>query len=303
MKIKSLVVSIIVFITMIGCETENMNYQGLVLKLDKSEINLDYLAGSSDVVHIPTSVSYLNIYTSIDGVSVNTESIIEINNNEIKKNNYQSINNLKYEMIAVEGGYQLKISALQNNEKETSVQEYYVVKSADGTSSLSVVQNTKGEVVEKETEFYPEGGTYELEVAPASGKEIVVDKLVGDDWLTYTYDKSTQKVIVTAANWKNGDGVTDRNGALRIQNTSQGNMILGIRQQAPFVQLDKTIILVSDKNINETVNVTTNMAQGTIALSEKLEAQDPNNLISASALEYADNQTRNASFTINKQTY
>ena len=39
MKIKSLVVSIIVFITMIGCETENMNYQGLVLKLDKSEIN------------------------------------------------------------------------------------------------------------------------------------------------------------------------------------------------------------------------------------------------------------------------
>ena len=75
-------------------------------------------------------------------------------------------------------------------------------------------------------------------------------------------------------------------------------MILGIRQQAPFVQLDKTIILVSDKNINETVNVTTNMAQGTIALSEKLEAQDPNNLISASALEYADNQTRTASFTI-----
>ena len=75
-------------------------------------------------------------------------------------------------------------------------------------------------------------------------------------------------------------------------------MILGIRQQVPFVQLDKTIILVSDKNINETVNVTTNMAQGTIALSEKLEAQDPNNLISASALEYADNQTRNASFTI-----
>ncbi len=298
MKIKSLVVSIIVFITMIGCETENMNYQGLVLELDKSEINLDYLAGSSDVVNIQTSVSYLKIYTSTDGVSVNTESIIEINNNEIKKNNYQSINNLKYEMNAVEGGYQLKISALQNNEKEMSVQEYYVVKSADGTSPLSVVQNTKGDVVEKETEFYPEGGAYELEVAPASGKEIVVDKLVGDDWLTYTYDKSAQKIIVTAANWKNEDGITDRNGALRIQNTSQGNMILGVKQQAPFVQLDKTIILVSDKNINETVNVTTNMAQGTIALSEKLEAQDPNNLISASALEYADNQTRNASFTI-----
>ncbi len=298
MKIKSLVVSIIVFITMIGCETENMNYQGLVLELDKSEINLDYLAGSSDVVNIQTSVSYLKIYTSTDGVSVNTESIIEINNNEIKKNNYQSINNLKYEMNAVEGGYQLKISALQNNEKEMSVQEYYVVKSADGTSPLSVVQNTKGDVVEKETEFYPEGGVYELEVAPASGKEIVVDKLVGDDWLTYTYDKSAQKIIVTAANWKNEDGITDRNGALRIQNTSQGNMILGVKQQAPFVQLDKTIILVSDKNINETVNVTTNMAQGTIALSEKLEAQDPNNLISASALEYEDNQTRNASFTI-----
>ena len=298
MKIKSLVVSIIVFITMIGCETENMNYQGLVLELDKSEINLDYLAGSSDVVNIQTSVSYLKIYTPTDGVSVNTESIIEINNNEIKKNNYQSINNLKYEMNAVEGGYQLKISALQNNEKEMSVQEYYVVKSADGTSPLSVVQNTKGDVVEKETEFYPEGGAYELEVAPASGKEIVVDKLVGDDWLSYTYDKSAQKIIVTAANWKNEDGITDRNGALRIQNTSQGNMILGVKQQAPFVQLDKTIILVSDKNINETVNVTTNMAQGTIALSEKLEAQDPNNLISASALEYADNQTRNASFTI-----
>lgn len=105
-------------------------------------------------------------------------------------------------MNAVEGGYQLKISALQNNEKEMSVQEYYVVKSADGTSPLSVVQNTKGDVVEKETEFYPEGGAYELEVAPASGKEIVVDKLVGDDWLTYTYDKSAQKIIVTAANWK-----------------------------------------------------------------------------------------------------
>ena len=219
MKIKSLVVSIIVFITMIGCETENMNYQGLVLELDKSEINLDYLAGSSDVVNIQTSVSYLKIYTSTDGVSVNTESIIEINNNEIKKNNYQSINNLKYEMNAVEGGYQLKISELQNNEKEMSVQDYYVVKSADGTSPLSVVQNTKGDVVEKETEFYPEGGAYELEVAPASGKEIVVDKLVGDDWLTYTYDKSAQKIIVTAANWKNEDGITARTGALRIQNT------------------------------------------------------------------------------------
>ena len=232
MKIKSLVVSIIVFITMIGCETENMNYQCLVIELDKSEINLDDLAGSSDVVNIQTSVSYLKIYTSTDGVSVNTESIIEINNNEIKKNNYQSINNLKYEMNAVEGGYQLKISALQNNEKEMSVQEYYVVKSADGTSPLSVVQNTKGDVVEKETEFYPEGGAYELEVAPASGKEIVVDKLVGDDWLTYTYDKSAQKIIVTAANWKNEDGITDRNGALRIQNTALlGDVVLVARER------------------------------------------------------------------------
>lgn len=298
MKIKSLLISTIAFITMVGCETEEMNYQGLVLESDKSEINLDYLAGSSDVINIQTSVSYLKIYTSTDGVSVNTESIIEINNNEIKKNNYQSINNLKYEMSAAEGGYQLKVSALQNNEKETPVQEYYVVKSADGTASLSVVQASKGEVVEKETEFYPEGGTYELEVTPANGKEIIVDKLVGDDWLTYTYDKSAQKIIVTSAFWKNEDGTVDRNGAIRIRNTSQGNMILSVKQQAPFVQLDKTIILVSDKDINETVNVTTNMAQGTISLSEKLEAQDPNNLINASALEYADNQTRNASFTI-----
>lgn len=298
MKIKSLLVSIIAFITIIGCDTEKVNYQGLILELDKSEINLDYLAGSFDVINIQTSASYLKIYTSTDGISISTESIIEINNGEIKKNNYQSINNLKYEMSVVNGGYQLKISALQNNEKETSVQEYYVVKTADGTSSLSVVQSTKGEVVEKATEFYPEGGIYELQVTPASGKEIDIDKLVGGDWLTYTYDKSAQKIIVTSASWKNEDGVTDRNGAIRIQNTSQGHVILGIRQQAPFVQLDKTIILVSDKDINETVNITTNMAQGTIALSDKLEAQDPNNLINASALKYADNQTRNASFTI-----
>lgn len=298
MKIKSLLVSMIAFITIIGCDTEKVNYQGLILELDKSEINLDYLAGSFDVINIQTSASYLKIYTSTDGISISTESIIEINNGEIKKNNYQSINNLKYEMSVVNGGYQLKISALQNNEKETSVQEYYVVKTADGTSSLSVVQSTKGEVVEKATEFYPEGGIYELQVTPASGKEIDIDKLVGGDWLTYTYDKSAQKIIVTSASWKNEDGVTDRNGAIRIQNTSQGNVILGIRQQAPFVQLDKTIILVSDKDINETVNITTNMAQGTIALSDKLEAQDPNNLINASALKYADNQTRNASFTI-----
>lgn len=298
MKIKSLLVSIIAFITIIGCDTEKVNYQGLILELDKSEINLDYLAGSFDVINIQTSASYLKIYTSTDGISISTESIIEINNGEIKKNNYQSINNLKYEMSVVNGGYQLKISALQNNEKETFVQEYYVVKTADGTSSLSVVQSTKGEVVEKATEFYPEGGIYELQVTPASGKEIDIDKLVGGDWLTYTYDKSAQKIIVTSASWKNEDGVTDRNGAIRIQNTSQGHVILGIRQQAPFVQLDKTIILVSDKDINETVNITTNMAQGTIALSDKLEAQDPNNLINASALKYADNQTRNASFTI-----
>lgn len=298
MKIKSLLVSMIAFITIIGCDTEKVNYQGLILELDKSEINLDYLAGSFDVINIQTSASYLKIYTSTDGISISTESIIEINNGEIKKNNYQSINNLKYEMSVVNGGYQLKISAFQNNEKETSVQEYYVVKTADGTSSLSVVQSTKGEVVEKATEFYPEGGIYELQVTPASGKEIDIDKLVGGDWLTYTYDKSAQKIIVTSASWKNEDGVTDRNGAIRIQNTSQGNVILGIRQQAPFVQLDKTIILVSDKDINETVNITTNMAQGTIALSDKLEAQDPNNLINASALKYADNQTRNASFTI-----
>lgn len=32
----------------------------------------------------------------------------------------------------------------------------------------------KENIVEKETEFYLEGGAYELEVAPASGKEIVL---------------------------------------------------------------------------------------------------------------------------------
>lgn len=300
MKLKTFLSLMLVPLLLAGCEKpEYGNDQGLLFSTDRDQVELEYLSGSSARIEVATQAQFFKIFSSTDGVNVSTVSTIEVINGEIKKNNYVSANKLKYTLTATETGYTLDIAAQAENGAKTSVVEYYVLSTADRTAPLRVQQNGKGEFVEITREFLPEGGAVEVALRAQTGATITVSRVAGGEWLGYNYDATAGKLTLTAPFWGAEDGASDRDGVLRILNTDQGMVELKVTQRAPYIRLDKTMVLVRNENIEQEVNVTTNLPQGTIQLSDKFEAEDPDNRITATALSYADPESRNAQFTVN----
>lgn len=300
MKIKTFLVSALAVLSLVGCKEDVLTIENTTVTVDESDIALDYLAGASKEVSMKTSAKYFKIFTSSDGVGVNTTSIIEVKDGEITKGNYTSINNFKYSLTAVDGGYNFSISALNENSTAEEIVEYYVLKSATSTVSFKIHQGVKGDIKQKSFNLNPEGGSVKEQFTAASGKEITVEKIVGGDWIEYTLDKATGSVELKLAYWKAEDGLLDRSAAVRVSNTSEGTIDFIVNQAAPFVKLDKTIVLIEgSQNISELVSVETNMPKGSIKVSDKIDADDPDNRISTTDLSYADEASRNATFNIN----
>lgn len=300
MKIKTFLISVLAVLSLTGCKEDVLTITDTTVTVDESDIALDYLAGASKEVSMKTSAKYFKIFTSSDGVGVNTTSIIEVKDGEISKGNYTSINNFKYSLIAVDGGYNFSISALNENSTAEEIVEYYVLKSATSTVSFKIHQGVKGDIKQKSFNLNPEGGSVKEQFTAASGKEISVEKIVGGDWIEYTLDKATGSVELKLAYWKAEDGLLDRSAAVRVSNTSEGTIDFIVNQAAPFVKLDKTIVLIEGSdNISEIVSVETNMPKGSIKVSDKIDADDPDNRISITDLIYADETSRNATFSIN----
>lgn len=299
MKLKIYLLSMLALMLFAGCDRlDSGNDQGLIFQLDNSNVEMEYLSGSQATVKINTRAKFFKIFTSTDGINVSTVSVVEVINGEIKKNNYTSIYNIKYTLAATDSGYELSIAAQQDNANKEAVVEYYMLSTADRTAPLRVTHKGKGEFVEMSKEFMPDGGAYELPLSAEAGNTISIEKVVGGDWFTYLYDASSGKLKVSALYWTAGDGTTDRTAVLRIKNTTQGMVELKLNQVAPYIKFDKTIVLVRGENLVEKVTVTTNLPQGDIALSDKLEADDPDNRITVSSLTYPDAQSRNAEFTV-----
>lgn len=300
MKIKTFLVSALAVLSLVGCKEDVLTIEDTTVTVDESDIALDYLAGASKEVSMKTSAKYFKIFTSADGVGVNTTSIIEVKDGEITKGNYTSINNFTYALTETDGGYNFSISALDENIAEEELVEYYVLKSATSTIPFKIHQGVKGDIKQKTFNLNPEGGSVKEQFTAASGKEITVEKIVGGDWIEYTLDKARGSVELKLAYWKAEDGLIDRSAAVRVSNTSEGTIDFIVNQAAPFVKLDKTIVLIEgSQNISELVSVETNMPKGSIKVSDKIDADDPDNRISTTDLSYTDETSRNATFNIN----
>ncbi len=299
MKFNIFFIVLIIIQLLSSCKEENINISDTIISTENSDIELDYLVGVKEEILLHTNARFLKVFTSKDGISVNTEFIIDIRDGEILKNNYTSINGIQYSISSIEGGFSLSISSILGNETTERNVEYYIIKSASSTIPLKVTQLSKGDVKQEMVNFYPEGGAIEKQINALDGKEIEIEKIVGGDWFDFVFDNKSKTITINTSYWKPEDGEVDRNGVLRITNTVDGTVDLFIKQAAPYVKLDKTIVLIEgNSNISELITVDSNMPIGSIEVSEKLDADDPENRISVTPLSYVSDKERKATFEI-----
>ena len=267
-----------------------------------SDMDFAYLGGLTKSIELRTQARYIMILTSENGVTSTANIAMEVQHGAVRTGSYTSPNNLEYslEASADGGGYVLKVSTVERNTSINPIYEYFIVKTAGSSIPVRVSQGIKGDTVEELVpDFYPEGGTFSTELTAAEGETIAVEPLIGGDWLTYDYDPATGKLDIDAAYWTSADGENDREGVINVTGTSEGDINYIITQEAPYVTFSKTIVLVQGTdNIQETITFTSNMPQGSIAMSEKLEDEDPDGRITVSALTYPDETSRNGSFTV-----
>lgn len=300
MKFNLFFLTIISYIILLAsCKDESINVTNTEAFVSENELEMEYLPGVEKDINISTSAQFFRIFSSKDGIGVNTESIIEIRDGKVEKSSYTSINGIYYKIKQLESGYVLSVSTTSENETEEDLTEFYVLKTATSTIPLRITQHCRGNIKKEDFTVYPEGGTFERTVNAEQGKEVEIEKIIGADWLNFEYDINSSKLKFSLDFWKIEDGAEDKKGVIRMKNTSDGTIDLLITQVAPYVKLDRSMVLIQGSHdITKTINIETNMLAGTIALSEKIDDNDPENRISVTPLEYPIENERNASFSV-----
>lgn len=299
MKLRFLFI-VFTLLVFISCKENIVNVTDTLVHIEETEVELDYLPGAKKCIVFSTNAQYFRLHTSTDGVNVNTNFIVDVNDGKINKDVFTSVNGFIYNLSLKDGKYELTVMAQNGNETTNEIEEYYVLKTASETIPLRISQLAKGDAKQEKQIMFPEGGVYECSYESSGNDGLKAEKVIGDEWLRYTFDDSTGKLRLECNYWKSEDGDTDRNGAIRIYNTKEGTIDLIVTQSAPYVKFDKKIILIEGtEDIHSKINVETNMPRGSINVSDKLESEDIENRVSCTPLEYLDEGSRNASFEVN----